>query len=136
METLNPLRSFKGRGADLCMRRLTAGQHVVCASAGNFGQVMAYAGKARSIPVMVFAAHDANPNKVARMRNLGAEVVLAGGDFDAAKDAARPSRAPARNTSSWRTETSRSSPRAPAPSPSNWPRSAWTRSSSRSATAP
>ncbi|WP_223188825.1 threonine/serine dehydratase [Streptomyces sp. TRM68416] len=89
VETLNPLRSFKGRGADLYMRRLAAGQHVVCASAGNFGQAMAYAGQARSLPVTVFAAHDANPNKVARMRELGAEVVLAGGDFDAAKDAAR-----------------------------------------------
>ncbi|QOV40396.1 pyridoxal-phosphate dependent enzyme [Streptomyces ferrugineus] len=89
VETLNPLRSFKGRGADLYVRRLTAGAHVVCASAGNFGQAVAYAGRARSVPVTVFTAHDANPNKVARMRELGAEVVQTGRDFDEAKDAAR-----------------------------------------------
>ncbi|MGV9848287.1 threonine ammonia-lyase [Streptomyces sp. NPDC003442] len=90
VETLNPIRSFKGRGADLFLRRqAAAARHVVCASAGNFGQAMAYAGRARGIPVTVFAAHDANPNKVARMRELGAEVLLSGADFDAAKDAAR-----------------------------------------------
>ncbi|MGA6158728.1 threonine ammonia-lyase [Stenotrophomonas sp. NPDC087984] len=89
VETLNPLRSFKGRGVDLFLRQAAVARHVVCASAGNFGQAMAYVGRARGIPVTVFAAHDANPNKVARMRELGAEVLLSGPDFDAAKDAAR-----------------------------------------------
>ncbi|MFI2435858.1 threonine/serine dehydratase [Streptomyces sp. NPDC018693] len=89
VETLNPLRSFKGRGADYCLRQLPGGAHVVCASAGNFGQAIAYAARARGIRVTVFAARDANPNKVARMRALGAEVVLEGADFDAAKEAAR-----------------------------------------------
>ncbi|MFE7978139.1 threonine/serine dehydratase [Streptomyces shenzhenensis] len=89
VETLNPLRSFKGRGADLFLRQTAVARHVVCASAGNFGQAMAYVGRARGIPVTVFAAHDANPNKVARMRELGAEVMLSGADFDTAKDAAR-----------------------------------------------
>ncbi|WP_254645072.1 threonine/serine dehydratase [Streptomyces sp. BV286] len=89
VETLNPLRSFKGRGADLYMRWLTAENHVVCASAGNFGQAVAYAGRARSVPVTVFTAHDANPNKVTRIRELGAEVIQSGEDFDAAKEAAR-----------------------------------------------
>ncbi len=37
----------------------------------------------------VFAAHTANPLKLEQMRRLGAEVVLVGDDFDAAKDAAR-----------------------------------------------
>jgi threonine dehydratase len=37
----------------------------------------------------VFAAESANPLKLARMRALGADVRLAGRDFDAAKDAAR-----------------------------------------------
>ncbi len=32
--------------------------------------------------------HDANPVKLERIRALGADVRLAGGDFDAAKDAA------------------------------------------------
>lgn len=88
LETLNPVRSFKGRGADFFMRDLAAGQQVVCASAGNFGQAIAYAGRARGVKVTVFAAVTANPAKVARMRALGAEVVLTGRDFDAAKVAA------------------------------------------------
>ncbi|MBB6379655.1 threonine dehydratase [Pseudonocardia eucalypti] len=89
VESVNPVRSFKGRGADFCVSQLPAGRRVVCASAGNFGQAMAYAGRTHGVPVTVFAATDANPNKVARMRTLGAEVVLTGHDFDAAKAAAR-----------------------------------------------
>lgn len=89
VETLNPIRSFKGRGADYLMRNLAGDARIVCASAGNFGQAMAYAGGARNVPVRVFAATTANAAKVARMRQLGADVVLAGDDFDDAKDAAR-----------------------------------------------
>jgi threonine dehydratase len=89
VETLNPIRSFKGRGADYLMRELAGDARIVCASAGNFGQAMAYAGGRRGVPVLVFAATTANAAKVTRMRQLGAEVILAGADFDEAKDAAR-----------------------------------------------
>ena len=90
VELLNPIRSFKGRGADYFMQRLDADTRpLVCASAGNFGQGLAYAAARRGRSVTVFAAHTANPLKVERIRQLGAEVRLAGGDFDAAKDAAR-----------------------------------------------
>lgn len=89
VETLNPIRSFKGRGADYFMRRVSPGRQVVCASAGNFGQAIAYAGRARGVGVKVFAATTANTTKVLRMRELGAQVVLIGDDFDAAKDEAR-----------------------------------------------
>lgn len=89
LETFNPIRSFKGRGADYFMHEVTAGRQVVCASAGNFGQAIAYTGRARDIAVTVFCARNANRVKVARMRALGAEVLLDGDDFDAAKDAAR-----------------------------------------------
>ena len=89
VETLNPIRSFKGRGADYYMRQLSAGQHVVCTSAGNFGQAITYAGRARDIAVTVYAARQANPLKVERMRALGADVILEGDDFDVAKAAAR-----------------------------------------------
>jgi len=88
VETLNPLRSFKGRGAEYFVRGLDAGRHVVCASAGNFGQAIAYAARRRDMPVTVFSAHNANPVKVARMREFGAEVVLHGEDFDVAKSRA------------------------------------------------
>jgi threonine dehydratase len=50
---------------------------------------LAYAGRSRGIAVEVFAANDANPAKVDRMRSLGARVTLAGADFDAAKQNAR-----------------------------------------------
>ena len=62
---------------------------LVCASAGNFGQGLAWAGRSRGIPCDVFAATTANPLKIERMRDFGATVRLAGADFDAAKDAAR-----------------------------------------------
>ncbi|KAB8196316.1 pyridoxal-phosphate dependent enzyme [Nonomuraea phyllanthi] len=89
VETLNPIGSFKGRGADHFMRSLPPGRQVVCASAGNFGQAIAYAARARQIGVTVFAATTANQAKVAAMRDLGARVELAGADFDAAKAEAR-----------------------------------------------
>jgi len=89
VETANPIRSFKGRGADLFARSLDPKQRIVCASAGNFGQAMAYVGRSRHIPVQVFVANDVNPAKAQRMRSLGAEVTLCGGDFDLAKQNAR-----------------------------------------------
>ena len=92
VETLNPLRSFKGRGADYFMtRRLArAGDGpIVCASAGNFGQAMAYVCRRRGIVLTVFAAESVNTLKLDRMRALGADVRLRGTDFDAAKDGAR-----------------------------------------------
>jgi threonine dehydratase len=91
IECLNPLRSFKGRGA--CwfthLNRDAAPRPWVCASAGNFGQGLAYAARAHRIPVRVFASERANPLKIQRMRALGAEVQQVGRDFDAAKEAAR-----------------------------------------------
>jgi len=89
VETVNPVRSFKGRGASRYVAQVAPGTEVVCASAGNFGQAMAYAGRARGIPVTVYAAESASPLKVTRMRALGASVVLSGVDFDAARAEAR-----------------------------------------------
>ena len=89
VETLNPIRSFKGRGTELLAASLRDDRHLVCASAGNFGQGLARAAVKRGRTVTVFAARRANPLKVEAMRTLGAEVRLAGADFDAAKDAAR-----------------------------------------------
>ena len=90
VESVNPIRSFKGRGADHLLHRMGATrQKLVCASAGNFGQGMAYACRARRVPLTVFAARDASALKVERMRALGATVELRGGDFDQAKDAAK-----------------------------------------------
>jgi threonine dehydratase len=89
VETANPIRSFKGRGADFFARSLDPKQRIVCASAGNFGQAMAYVGRGRRIPVQVFVANDVNPAKAERMRSLGAKVTLCNGDFEVAKQNAR-----------------------------------------------
>lgn len=87
VETLNPIRSFKGRGADLLVQQYHS--PLVCASAGNFGQAIAYSARKRGLPVTVFASVQANEYKVARMRALGADVYLRGDDFDEAKEEAR-----------------------------------------------
>ena len=89
VETANPIRCFKGRGADWLVSQAAPGRALVCASAGNFGQAMAYACRARGRSVTVYAATTANPLKLQRMRDLGAAVVLHGTDFDAAKHEAR-----------------------------------------------
>ena len=89
VETANPLRSFKGRGADFLMSQLAPGPTVVCSSTGNFGQAVAYAGRRRNRPVEVFVPENVNPAKLARMRAFGARVTLAGHDSAAADDAAR-----------------------------------------------
>jgi threonine dehydratase len=85
VETLNPIRCFKGRGASFFASGLPAGATVVCASAGNFGQAMAYACRSRGARAIIFASVNANPLKIERMRALGADVRLHGADFDAAK---------------------------------------------------
>lgn len=89
VECANPIRSFKGRGADYLLHRLgPQPKGIVCASAGNFGQGMAYAARKRGVPITVFAAMSANSFKVERMRALGANVQLLGDDFDEAKEGA------------------------------------------------
>jgi len=94
VETVNPIRSFKGRGTWHAVRELVGegslgpDRPLVVASAGNFGQGVAFAGRALGVPVTVFAASTANPLKVARMRALGAAVLQEGSDFDEARLAA------------------------------------------------
>ena len=85
IETANPIRSFKGRGAEYLASKLSAGSRVMTASAGNLGQAMAYACRSRGVGLVVYASVHANPLKIERMRMLGAEVVLHGKDFDEAK---------------------------------------------------
>ncbi len=94
VETANPIGCFKGRGTWLAVSELVAAGEVgdrrglVVASAGNFGQGVAYACRALGVAVTVFAARTANAAKLAAMRRLGAEVREVGEDFDAARDAA------------------------------------------------
>lgn len=85
VETLNPIRCFKGRGNSWFAHGRKAGERIITASAGNFGQGIAYCGARAGLHVTVVAAENANPLKLDAMRRLGAEVILRGADFDAAK---------------------------------------------------
>jgi threonine dehydratase len=89
VETLNPIRSFKGRGAEYFAAMLDGHPHLVCATAGNFGQGMAFAARKRGLRLTIFASATANPLKVERMRALGADVRLVGEHFKAAHSAAK-----------------------------------------------
>jgi threonine dehydratase len=49
---------------------------VVCASAGNLGQALAYSGRRRGLEVTVVAARTANPLKLRQIATFGADVQL------------------------------------------------------------
>jgi threonine dehydratase len=93
VETVNPIRSFKGRGTWVAVHglagegRIGPSRPVVVASAGNFGQGVAYAARSLDVPAVVFTSRNANRVKIARMRQLGATVIESGDDFDDARGA-------------------------------------------------
>jgi threonine dehydratase len=104
LDFTNPIRSFKGRGASFLvseMQRREDTRAIVCASAGNWGQAMAYACRSLNLPIVIYASVHANPLKIERMKAYGAEVRLAGEDFDCAKDAAK---AYAKSIDGWMVE--------------------------------
>jgi threonine dehydratase len=91
VETLNPVRSFKGRGAETVTARARGegASRVVCASAGNLGQALAYSGRHRGLEVTVVAAKTANPLKLRQIAGFGADVQLEGEDIEDARLRAR-----------------------------------------------
>src|SRR5262249_1600230 len=98
VETLNPIRSFKGRGTEAVGAALTPRPRaVVSASTGNFGTGIAGGARRRGIAAMIHVPAGANPLKVEAMRRLGAVVHVAvrGRDeADAAREAAHETGAP------------------------------------------
>jgi threonine dehydratase len=91
IETLNPVRSFKGRGTETvaAVARKQGASRVVCASAGNLGQALAYSGSGRGLEVTVVAASTANPLKLRQIAAFGAAVRLEGDDIEDARLLAR-----------------------------------------------
>jgi len=88
-ENLLPTGAFKVRGGVNLMSRLdpsTRARGVIAASTGNHGQSVAFAAKLFGVSAIVCAPEGANPVKVEAMRDLGAEVVLVGRDFDDARE--------------------------------------------------
>jgi len=90
LETANPVRSFKGRGTELVASMLAEQGRpaVVCASAGNLGQALAWSAGRRGIDVTVVASRRAPAAKLDRIRALGAALELVDGDFEVARERA------------------------------------------------
>jgi threonine dehydratase len=88
VECVNPIRCFKGRGTWLAVEALaeagaiSAERGLVAVSSGNFGQGIAYAARAFGVPVVTFLGSNANPTKIARLRQLGSQIVQPTDDLD------------------------------------------------------
>lgn len=90
LETANPVRSFKGRGTEVVASLLAerGPRAVVCASAGNLGQALAWSGRGRGLDVTVVASRCATAAKLDRIRALGARLELVDGDHELARERA------------------------------------------------
>jgi len=90
-ETVLPTGSFKVRGALHALRACLARQpigEVIAASTGNHGAAVAWAARSAGVGATIFVPEHSNPLKVARIRELGAQLVETGADLSAATDAA------------------------------------------------
>jgi threonine dehydratase len=115
VETLNPIRSFKGRGTEAVLSALSPRPAaVVTASSGNFGQGIAWTARRRGITAIIFAPADANPVKVEASAGSGPWCIwsAATGTNRTQREKLRPGRV--RRCSS-RTAPIERSRRAPAP---------------------
>ncbi len=91
LENLQSTGSFKARGAYMKIVNLSEDERrrgVICASAGNHAQGVAYAASRLGVASKVFMPIFAPPLKVIATRAYGAEVVLQGDTFDDALQAA------------------------------------------------
>jgi threonine dehydratase len=88
-ENHTPTTAFKVRGGIYLVSRLTAEQKqrgVIGCTTGNHGQSLAYACRLFAVRCVLVVPANANPDKLATMRALGAELIEHGRDFDDAKD--------------------------------------------------
>jgi len=90
LETANPVRSFKARGTEVVASLLadSGPRAVVCASAGNLGQALAWSGRSRGLDVTVVASRFAPAAKLDRIRALDARLELVDGDIEVARERA------------------------------------------------
>jgi threonine dehydratase len=89
-EDVHELGAFKWRGAMPALQEYhqRGAGRVVTASTGNHGAATAWAAERLGMVAVVYAPQNTSTTKVARMRDLGADVRLVGMDLDEAKDAA------------------------------------------------
>jgi len=76
LESLQPIRSFKLRGALNAMRAQELPDVVVTASAGNMAQGVAWAARALGVRARIVAPENAPRAKLDRVEELGGEVLL------------------------------------------------------------
>lgn len=87
-ENHNPTAAFKVRGGIYLVSQLTPDQKrrgLIACTTGNHGQSLAYACRLFGVPCVLVVPEAANPDKVAAMTALGAEIVRHGADYDAAR---------------------------------------------------
>jgi threonine dehydratase len=87
-ENYQPVGAFKLRGGINLISQLSAEERergVIAASTGNHGQSVAYAARLFGVAARIVVPERANPGKVAAMQGMGAEVIVHGHDFDAAR---------------------------------------------------
>jgi threonine dehydratase len=79
LELLQHSGSFKARGAfaNLVLRKIPQAG-VVAASGGNHGAAVAFAAMKLGVPAKIFVPTVASPEKIARIRGYGAELVVTG----------------------------------------------------------
>jgi threonine dehydratase len=88
-ENHQPIGAFKVRGGVNLVSRLSEDERrrgVICASTGNHGQSIAFAGRLFGVAATICVPEEANPVKVESIRALGAEVVRHGRDYDEARE--------------------------------------------------
>jgi threonine dehydratase len=88
-ENHTPTTAFKVRGGIHLVSKLSDEQKrrgILGCTTGNHGQSLAYAARLFGVRCVLVVPRSANPDKVAAMRALGAELVEHGRDFDEAKE--------------------------------------------------
>ncbi|MBL8799726.1 MAG: threonine dehydratase [Planctomycetia bacterium] len=88
-ENHTPTTAFKVRGGIHLVARLSDEQKrvgVIGCTTGNHGQSLAYACRLFGVRCVLVVPEINNPDKVAAMRALGAELIVHGRDFDAARE--------------------------------------------------
>jgi threonine dehydratase len=88
-ENHTPIGAFKVRGGvvylDALMKRQPNIRGVVTATRGNHGQSIALAAAKAGLPCTIFVPHANSREKNTAMQAFGAELVVAGADFDACR---------------------------------------------------
>ncbi len=90
LEYLQCAGSFKARGAFTnLLRRDVPAAGVVAASGGNHGVAVAFAARRLGVPAKIFVPSISSPAKIARIRGLGADLVITGDRYADALAAAQ-----------------------------------------------